>query len=215
MPTLTAKANPTFRMSHVDWPTFMRFCELADGRRVRLTYDRGELEFITLSPKHERGKKILARFVEALTEELGIDIVGGGSATFRREDLEKGIEPDECFWIEHEADVRDLDEIDLATCPAPDLGLEIEITRTVLDRLGIYAALRVPEIWRYDGDMVRFFRLEADGSYTEVGHSVAFPFLRSSDLNRFLAQAGSMSHTKLLLAFRQWVREQKALGWPD
>jgi Uma2 family endonuclease len=34
-------------------------------------------------------------------DELEIDIEGGGSTLFLRQDLARGFEPDECFYIQH------------------------------------------------------------------------------------------------------------------
>src|SRR5262245_23346373 len=83
-----------------------------DGRQVRLTYDRGELEMRTVGYYHEHQKHLLASLVSVLTEELYINIHGAGSMTFKREDLECGLEPDECYWIEHELQMRGKQDYD-------------------------------------------------------------------------------------------------------
>src|SRR5437016_14392632 len=77
--------------------------ELAD-RGVLLTYDRGNLELMAPSFRHESLSAILGRFIEILTMELNIPIRSGKSTTFSREDLERGLEPDECYYIQHELD---------------------------------------------------------------------------------------------------------------
>src|SRR5436190_459799 len=100
MSTVTqAPVEQRFLLSGIDWSSYVGFGELLGERHVRLTYDRGSLELMTLSPKHEHGKRLLGRLVETLTEELDIGIASYGSMTFRREDLERGLEPDECYWI--------------------------------------------------------------------------------------------------------------------
>jgi Uma2 family endonuclease len=166
------------------------------------------MEVMTLSPKHENRKKFLARLVEALTEELKIDIASYGSMTCRREDLKRGLEPDELYWIEFEALVRGREEIDLATDPPPDLALEIDISRSTMDRMAIYAALRVPEVWRWDGETLRVFLLSARGTYRQSNHSKAFPFLSLEEFAQFLSRT-DLSETQLLRSFRAWVRKHK------
>ncbi len=132
----------------VRWSTYEALLDDLDGCHIRLTYDRGRLEIMTKSAPHEWSKTLLARAFEEITLELDIPIRSGGEQTFRQELLEKGLEPDECYWIQHEPEVRGKRDISLETDPPPDLAMEIEISMSVLDRLGIYAALRVPEIWR-------------------------------------------------------------------
>ena len=164
---------------------------------------------MSVSRKHERGKKRLGRFVETLTEELEIDIASGGSMTCRNEELLRALEPDECYWIVHEPDVRDLDEIDLERDPPPDLTLEIEISRSMLNRMAIYAALKVPEVWRWDGENLTVHLLSSRGTYRVSKTSKAFPFLPLAEFANFLTRE-SVSETKLVRSFRAWVRENRA-----
>lgn len=213
MATVQVPVEQRFVLSGMDWPAYVAFSDLLGERHVRVTYDRGELEFMTLSPEHERSKKLLARFVETLTEELNVDIASYGSMTCRREDLERGLEPDECYWIANETLVRGRTEIDLATDPPPDLVLEVEVSRSALDRMDLYARLRVPEVWRWNGQTLRIFLLQADGHYAESDKSLAFPFLPLAEFVGFLTTNSGMSETKLLRTFRSWVREQIARGW--
>jgi Uma2 family endonuclease len=193
-------------LSGIDWPTYKAMSDLLAERNVRLTYDRGDLEFTTLSPEHGHAKKLLARLVEALTEELDIDVASFGSMTCRREDLARGFEPDECYWIAHEPQVRGRTAIDLDVDPPPDLALEIEITRNIIDRLPLCAALRVPEVWRFDGVQLRVLSLGPDGQYAVAERSAAFPFLPLQAFAGFLTATDARSETKLVRAFRAWVQ---------
>src|SRR5262249_26518776 len=202
-----------FRISLVSWEKYEQMADWFDGRHVRLTYDRGELELMTVSHKHEFQKHILGVLLMVLVEELDIDIHGAGSMTFKREDLERGLEPDECYWIEHEAQMRSKEEYGQENDPPPDLVLEVEVSRSVLDRMGIYAALKVPEVWRWDGLQLRFCLLQK-GKYVESAASRAFPMLAAGEVVRFMHMQQTLSKVTLLRAFRQWVREQQAQGWP-
>src|SRR5262249_8000629 len=145
-------------------------------------------------------------------EEMEIDIYSSGSMTCRREELARGLEPDECYWIEHEPLVRGRDDIDLGTDPPPDLALEIEISRSALDRMSIYAALRVPEVWRWDGEKLTVNLLTKRGTYRASEKSKAFPFLPLAEFAGFLNPT-RLSETQLLRSFRTWVRKQKKQNW--
>lgn len=92
-----------------------------------------------------------------------------------------------------------------------------ERLRSILNRLDVYAALRVPEVWRYDGQTIRILLLNAEGQYVESERSRAFPFLPMPELIRFLTPDEDVSETKLMRSFRAWVREQTERGWrkPD
>jgi Uma2 family endonuclease len=214
MATVAIAAEQRFVLSAIDWPAYVGFGDLLGERPVRLTYDGWNLEFMTLSPEHERSKHRLGRFVEALTEELEIDIAGYGSMTFRREDLERGMEPDECYWIANEPLVRGRTDLDLTVDPPPDLALEIEISRSALNRMAIHAKLRIPEVWCWDGETLRVYLLGPDGEYTESPKSRAFPFLPLDVLAQFLKAGAELSETRQVRHFREWVREQMRQGWP-
>jgi Uma2 family endonuclease len=151
------------------------------------------------------GKKILARLVEALTEELSISLFGLGNTTFRRKALARGLEPDECYYLCERLPLHDPHQPDAALDAAPDLVLEVEISRSVLDRMAIYAALGVPETWCTNGDWIRVYQLQA-GHYVEVGQSISFPWLPMADLASFLRRRGEVSDTQLVKEFRLWVR---------
>ncbi len=207
---LAPPAEQHFRMSAVSWEGYMHLGQAFAGRHVRMTYDRGELELRTVSFGHDGDKSLLARLVEVVTEEMAIDILSGGSTTLNRQDLERGLEGDECWWIQHEAQVRNLREIDLNRDPPPDLALEVEITRSVLKRMPIYAALRVPEVWRWDGRVLTVCLLGDDGNYNVCAASRSLPFLPVAELGRFVQMLHSMSETSVVRAFRDWVRQHVA-----
>jgi Uma2 family endonuclease len=163
MGTVSIPAEQRFVLSGITWPAYVAFADLLDGQHVRVTYDRGRLEFMTPSPEHERSKHLLALLLAVVAEEMDIDIAGFGSMTCRREDLDRGLEPDECYWGSHEPKVRGRTEINLAVDPPPDLVLEVEISRSVLDRMDLYARLGIAEIWRWDGHSLRVCLLGPDG----------------------------------------------------
>jgi Uma2 family endonuclease len=200
-------AGQRFVLYGVDWATYRKLDDLLTGHRVKFMYDRGYLE-TTTSSIHGKFSRLLGRFVAVLTEELELSLGSYGDMTCDREDLERGIQPDECYYIMNEPRVRGRGQIDLATDPPPDLAIEIDISRSSGRRLDVYAALRVPEVWRFDGEALTFFQLGDDGRYTPAEHSRYFPLVTGADLVRFLRMHTQADENQLARLFREWVREQ-------
>lgn len=193
---------------HVEWDTYEHLLRDLRDQRWFLTYDRGRLEIMAPAMRHERGKKLLARLIETLTLELNIPLCSAGSTTCRREDLLRGLEPDECYYIQNEPAVRGLDELDLSVHPAPDLAIEVDVTSSSSDRLSIYATLRVGELWRLRGGRVEMLVLR-DNTYSSAAASRAFPFLKSDDVQRFLDLRGKLDENQIVREFQRWAAAQK------
>ncbi|TAD82710.1 MAG: Uma2 family endonuclease [Oscillatoriales cyanobacterium] len=199
-------------LKNISWRTYESLVnELAEQRGIRLTYDRGTLEIMTPSAPHEGNKQILGRFVETVTEELNVEIRSLGSRTCKRKDLERGLEPDQCYYIENEGIVRSLKEIDLNQDPPPDLVIEIDITSSSINRMELYVSLGVPEVWRYDGSRLIFYQLEGQ-EYVEREVSPHFPFLSPSEIMGFVERQKDVGETSMIRGFRQWVRKFLAIN---
>jgi Uma2 family endonuclease len=209
MSTVPVPRGGSLVLGAVPWKTYLRVLRTFDDRHLRITYDRGALEIMTLSSEHERFKRLLLLLIAV----LGWNMAGFGSMTFKRRKLKRGLEPDECYWIQSELLVRGKDKIDLRRDPPPDLVIEIDWTHSSLNRLAIFAALGVPEVWRYDGTVLHIHLLGSDNRYAEGSHSKAFPFLPIAELARFLAMRSSHSETDLVRQFRTWTKERIANGW--
>jgi Uma2 family endonuclease len=196
----------------VDWATYTRLLRIfADRPRMRLTYDRGELEIMSPVLEHDNDDRMLGQFVVILTDELGLPMMPGGSTTMRRRKRRKGIESDECFWIANAHRMEGRRRLDLRTDPPPDLAIEVDVTRSSMDRMGIYAALKVPEVWRLEGDVLTFNVLDEHGVYQQAETSRSFPGLRPADLLPFVQEARrGGNQNPLLRRFRAWVREDLA-----
>jgi Uma2 family endonuclease len=199
----------------VSWETYERLlADFEDRHAVHFTFDRGALEIMVLSTKHEEPNRTLALLVEVLAEELGIDVRRLGSTTFQREDLLKGFEPDSCFYIQSLDRIGDKTEIDLTIDPPPDLVIEIDISHPSLDKLPLYAAVGVPEVWRYDGSRVQFFKLENE-QYVEVEQSLALARLTSTVATQFLKDSMKLKSTAWLRRVREWARQQAGADNPS
>jgi Uma2 family endonuclease len=208
-PTLPSQVSQRLILHGVSWATYQRLLDdFKDSHAAHFAYDRGVLEIMVLSSKHERPNRTLALLVEVLAEELNMDVQRLGSTTFTREDLNKGFEPDSCFYIQNEARVRGKDEIDLAVDPPPDLVIEIDITSPSLNKFPIYAQVGVPEVWRYDGRQVQMFTL-VKGEYVHVEQSTIFPRLSGVVATQFLEESSTLRSTTWLRRVREWAHAQK------
>lgn len=189
----------------ISWSLYQNMLAEIRNGGVRLTYDNGWLEIMTLSPLHEKVKTLVGRLIEAYADTEDIWVEGFGSTTFGREELQRGLEPDECYYVAHAADVATKTQLDLAIDPPPDLAIEVDISPTDIAKIPIYAALRIPEVWRYDGNRLAPMRLRA-GRYVEVRKSVAFPNLPIDRLNEFLAIGLATGQRDAVRALRAWLR---------
>lgn len=206
MSTIENQAENRVLLTSVSWATFEALLAETDQRGSRFAYDRGSLEIMSPSRKHERLKKRIGRIIELVTEELGIPISSEGSLTLKHEMRLRGVEPDECYYLANEALVREKEEIDLALDPPPDLAIEVQITRSALDKLQIYSVIGVGEVWLYDGRTLRAYHLQSDGSYLEADRSNSFPLLPLRDVADFLQRYTSTDETAWAREVRGWAR---------
>ena len=207
--TPSARAISTPRgilLDGVRWQTYESLLADLGNRPIRLTYDRGRLEIMAPLFNHERCKRQIGRLVETAAEESNRPIISGGSTTFRREDLERGLEPDDCFYLANLPAVLGKETIDLRIDPPPDLALEIDITSSSLDRMGIYSALGIPEVWRYDGRELRVHLLGKKNTYRESRRSAAFPDLDVKQLSKFIRDNVGLDDSLFVKHFRAWLR---------
>ncbi len=193
----------------VSWDAYQELLAATADYNLRHTYDRGTLEMMSPLKSHEWEKKLFSRMIEALSLERDIPIQSVGSTTFFRAAGERGLQPDESYYIRNEPRVRGRETFDPATDPPPDLVIEVDVTHSCLERLPVYATLRVPELWRYDGRKVVFYGLSR-GKYVALRHSKAFPFLRAADLMRFLDMRHDTDENSVIRAFVAWLRDKHA-----
>jgi Uma2 family endonuclease len=194
----------------LDWHDYLQIGNiLRDRPALRLTFDRGTLEIMVTSREHEFFKTRLGRLIEILAEVFKLRIEPGGNMTFQREDLEQGLEGDNCWWIESAGQVLGKMSWDAAVDPPPDLLLEIEVARTAVSRMAIYAALKVPQVWRFDGKSLRVNLLQPDGTYLPVTQSPTFPRIPLAEVVRFLQP--EKDYLTVQSEFRAWVKRHRTL----
>ena len=191
----------------IDWPTYEAILdEAGEHRAARFAYCQGMLEIMSPLAEHEFNKSFIGDVVKVLLEELDVEFSALGSTTLKIPGSGLGVEPDECFYIQHEAAVRGRSRLDLSVDPPPDLALEIDLTsRTHFQN---YELLGIPELWRYDGQRLEILVLE-EGAYIPSETSRQFPdFPLKALVPELLETSKREGRSKVLKAFRSLVRER-------
>jgi Uma2 family endonuclease len=203
---LVVQPGQRIQLQDVNWNELEAILnELGDKRACRIAYSDGVLEIRMPLPEHEKAKVLIGDMIKILLEELDIDNECFGSSTFKRQDMAKGIEPDECFYIENFAQMIEKDRVDLTINPPPDLAIEVDVTsKTGLDA---YQTLGVPELWHFEAGQLRISSLK-NGQYQNADFSSNFSKFPIIDcMSQFLERSKTEGRSKTLKAFRQWVRE--------
>lgn len=203
---LSVPEGQTVLLHDVNWGEFEAILhELGEHRAARLAYSNGTLEIRMPLPEHEVNKEIIGDLVKILLEELEIDCECFGSTTFKREDMLKGLEPDQCFYLKNHEAMRGKLKVDLTVDPPPDLAIEIDVTSKT--KLTAYEGLGVSELWRYEHDKLQINVL-VEGKYIHSNCSLAFANLPIQDIiPQFIKQSKTLGRSPMLRAFRKYLRE--------
>lgn len=211
-PRRPSVSEPRIVLHQVPWAGYDCVLSWVGDRSLRVTYDRGRLEIMSPSQPHEEYAKILGWIVDLLVEEFDVPYTSLRCVTLRREDLERGLEPDDCFYIKRFDAVAGRKELDFRRDPPPDLAIEVDVTSSSIDRLAIYGSLGVPEIWRYADGAVKVLTLRANGRYASARQSPSFPRIGPADLTRWLKRADRGDKLAWRKACRGWIRERLSRG---
>lgn len=216
------KSPPEGRVTlrNVSWETYELLVEEDPGRSApRFFYDRGELEIVSPSFEHEAIADVISSLVVELAVELEIDVVSARSTTFKREEFERGFEPDASFYFAGKIPrIRGKRRIDLdAGDPPPDLVVEVDITSPSASKLPIYARLGVAEVWRHDGDRLAILGLRDDGEgeyYAEIPESAILAPARvpGESLARFVEEGLTSGRPAWTRRVREWAHELRRIS---
>lgn len=199
-------------LEKISWQQFETIlAEMGAERTTRFTFDRGRLEMMTPLDEHERCHKLIESLILVLVDEIQLPVEGYKAPTLMRSDLRLAVEPETGYYIQHEANVHGKGAIDLAVDPPPDLILEVSLSAGTLNRLSIYAALGVPEVWRYvsqPGDdffkgNLHIYGLDGD-RYVESTTGFAFPFLPAGRILQFIDESDALGLMTALRSLREW-----------
>ncbi len=196
---------------NVSWEDYEELLDqVGEASGLRISYNNGELQVMSLSPEHENYAEFIKRLVDVISLRLRINIRFFGSTTMRKSKKRKGKEPDACFYVQTADSLGNKVRLDFETDPPPDIAVEVDVYHTSRDMFSIYAGLGVPEIWHYDGWTLTIYQLQ-DGVYVEVTVSPALPMLTSQILTDLLNRLRTEGEFQTLLAFDEWLQSTPSL----
>ena len=206
---LKVPEGQTIEIEDVSWSEFeIILKDLGEKRNTRIAYSNGVLSIMAPMPAHEIDKVCIGRCVEVLLDELERDYVSYGSTTFKNENMQKAVEPDDCFYIKYADQMAGKRRIDLDIDPSPELAIEVDLTSKT--QLEAYRGLGVAELWRYDQGRLRIDCLQA-GEYVEREESSIFPGWPIKEaVEKYVRRAKNSNQRKAKKEFRQWVTERIA-----
>jgi Uma2 family endonuclease len=194
-------------LHNISWASYEKILDaLGNQRSAQLSYYKGILEIMSPLEEHESFSSRIDQFINVLTEEANITLKSLQSTTLSKPGLKVGSEPDQCYYIANEFRVRGK-IVDLKIDPPPDLIVEVDITHTDIDKNALYAEMGVPEFWRYNGEILTIYQLQA-GQYQAVEKSPTFPVIPIAKLYEFLKECAQQGETQAKRNLRVWVREQ-------
>lgn len=196
----------TLLLKDVGWDEYEELIDsVGEAGYLRISYDAGRLQIMTLSPEHEHYQVLINDLVKMFCVKHRIKVLCYGSATMRKKP--RGVEPDLSFYVQSADLLPDKLHIDFSVDPPPDLVVEVDLQHQSLFKFPIYASLGVSEIWRYDGDSMTVYWLER-GAYVQKDNSRALPALPIRVLETFLARGPKEDQFETLLAFEDWLRTE-------
>ncbi len=213
----TSEPDERVLIRDVDWAFYEQLVDsIPEGANLHADFDGKDIELMSLSPLHDGEEKLFGQLVEAVAQELEIPYQGYGQTTWKRPEVNRGLEADECYYFQPEkiaaaATAKARRSRNVADYPNPDLGIEVDISRSRIDRPGIYAALQVAEVWRFEGpgERVLIERLGADGAYHAVETSGLLP-IRADEVRRWVIEEDSSNHSAWARRLRAWARIELA-----
>jgi Uma2 family endonuclease len=197
-------------LQNVPWSTYESLLrDRGEARSPLLTYDRGDLLIMPTSLVHEEPYYLIDILIHVIAEEFEIEWRDFGHATYKRKDLQRGFEPDSCFYFKNELRMRGKKQLNLPADPPPDLVIEIDVTHHSLNKLPLFAAFGIPEVWRFDGQQIEIYVLSGD-QYLRSNTSLSLPILTARTATAFILQGIEMSRLEWLKKVREWARNLKA-----
>jgi Uma2 family endonuclease len=197
----------------VPWRLYEAFVELLpEGSPIRTAFDGKDMEIMVTGPLHDDFADLLDQFVKAVAGELGIRIKPQRQTTWKRPEIERGIESDNCYYldpakIEAALAARGAGSNDVRDYPNPDLVIEIDISAPEADRMGIYAAMGVAEVWRFDGRTLTIERLDESGRY-HAAEASGFLRVRADQVPRWLTAEDLSDYEAWVQRVRAWAGKE-------
>ena len=196
----------------VSWEEYEQLLDQAgEASGLRISYDNGRLQVMTLSSEHENYVRFIEKLIAAISLRMHINIRSFGSATMKKRQKKKGNEPDACFYVQSVPLIGNRIQLDFDTDPPPDFAVEVDIHHESQPKFGIYSALGLPEVWLFNGQSLSIHLLRGN-DYLESPQSQALPLLTSATLTHFLTRLPKDGDFQTLVAFDEWLKSQQQPG---
>ena len=200
MSMVPASSEQRVVLRSVSWETYLALTEESESGSGRMTYDQGVLEIMSPGMPHEIAKRLIGRMIETFTLYRGIEIRSSSSTTFKRSELQRGFEADESYYVQHACELRGIGEIDLSIHPPPDLVLEVDMTNSSIPKKALFAAMKIPEVWRYDGASLWMGSLFQE-DYQDLKQSLVLPGFPRELAAKLLDRQFEENETALIRSF--------------
>jgi Uma2 family endonuclease len=208
-PVTTESGSDGVLLHHISWSTYEGLLkDYEDVPNPHFIYDRGDLLIMVLSAEHENLKDHFLLLISLLAEEFELESQSFGSMTHKREDLQKGFEPDLCFYFQNEAVMRGKKRFDPMVDPPPELLIEIDISHPSLNKLPLFASFGIAEVWLWDGKQIHILKL-LQGEYIHADQSVSLPAVNATTLTGFVNESFELGRLEWIKKIRSWAKHQR------
>jgi Uma2 family endonuclease len=215
--TSTPAGETRILVQDAPWRLYEAFVDmLPESTPIRMAFDGRNLEIMVKGPVHDHFSQLLDMFVISVAGELGIRIKPMRETTWKRPEIARGIEADNCYYLDLAKIAIALAALgrksnDVKDYPNPDLAIEVDISPPEADRLSIYAAMRVGEVWRFDGQTLTIYRLDEHGQYQTLEQSGFLP-IRADQVPRWLLDEDLSDYGAWTRRIQAWTKKELSHG---
>ena len=202
-----------FVLDNVSWEEYGKFLEAIGENHVRVTYDRGTHRIHVVRSRSMKCTKCSSgRLFDVLMDGTGhshegvrfddLSPPGRRRAALSRTNVITSAARRPCSQL---VDVQTWRSI-----RRPTWLSRWTLRAAVLNRMDVYAGLRIPEVWRFDGEALEVHRLRSDGGYEVLSQSVELPFLPVDEVPELIQQSMRCQEDRALMrGLREWVRTSR------
>jgi Uma2 family endonuclease len=163
--------NTALLLSGVTWEGYRALRDDPRNDGLRLYYSDGEMLLKATGTLHEQLAAAWGLVLTAWARSTNTRLKSFGRWTMQRGIGEKGLEADNCYYVSNLSTVQGKESLELEHDPPPDLAIEIDVSTNSTMKFDIYAVLKIPEVWVWNGTRMLVYRLK-DQRYQEVSASV-------------------------------------------